>query len=67
MKLPLRIQIITQVLLSIGYIWLDVRPMTEVDLRGKVKGSINIPLEIQNRKFDPEKVRGWLCLNVIYV
>ena len=46
-----------QVLLSIGYEWLDVRPSAEVDLRGKLRDAINVPLMLQNRRFDPETVR----------
>lgn len=46
-----------QVLLSIGYEWLDVRPSTEVDMRGKLRDAVNVPLMIQKRRFDPETVR----------
>ncbi|GAX76605.1 hypothetical protein CEUSTIGMA_g4051.t1 [Chlamydomonas eustigma] len=41
-----------RVLLSIGYVWLDVRSQLEVERRGKVKGSLNIPFIIETKKYD---------------
>ena len=46
-----------QVLLSIGYVWLDVRPTSEVERRGKIRDSTCIPFVIESRKFDPMTVR----------
>ncbi len=45
-----------QVLLSLGYVWLDVRPQTDVDERGKIRDSFHVPLVIERRRFDAEQV-----------
>ena len=45
-----------QVLLSIGYVWLDIRPTSEVERRGKLKDCVCIPFVTETRRFDPEAV-----------
>jgi 2,4-dienoyl-CoA reductase-like NADH-dependent reductase (Old Yellow Enzyme family) len=37
-----------------GYTYLDVRTQLEVEEVGKIKDSVNIPLMLASRKYDPE-------------
>ncbi len=38
-----------------GYVYLDVRPEIEVQEVGRVKNSVNIPIQNATRKYDPEQ------------
>ena len=38
-----------------GYTYLDVRPALEYEDVGRVKGSVNIPMMIAKRVYDPEQ------------
>jgi len=38
-----------------GYTYLDVRPRLEYEEAGRVKGSVNIPLQNAKRVWDPEQ------------
>jgi hypothetical protein len=37
-----------------GYTYLDVRTQLEVEEVGKIKDSVNIPMMLASRKYDPE-------------
>jgi rhodanese-related sulfurtransferase len=40
---------------ELGYTYVDVRPPLEIEEVGKVPGSVNIPLKLAKKKFDPEQ------------
>ena len=44
-----------QVLLALGYTWLDVRPTMEYEDAGKVRNSVNIPIMNMTKKFVGEE------------
>lgn len=45
-----------RVLLSIGYVFLDIRTQLEVEQTGKVKDSVHIPWVLASKKWDSEAV-----------
>lgn len=42
---------------NLGYTYLDVRPEIELEEIGKVKGSVNIPIVLATRRYDPDQGR----------